>query len=323
MIWIWTAFLLFIVAMLALDLGVLNRKAHVVSFREAIGWTVMWVTLALLFNVLVYFMYQHHWLGIGAAVGQELSGGDAALKFFTGYIIEKSLSMDNIFVIAMIFSYFHVPAQYQHRVLFWGILGALIMRLVMILAGVALIHHFGWIIYVFGGILILTAIKMLFSSHEKIDPQRNPLIRLARRLFPMTDDYRGASFIVRESGRTMITPLMLVLLTIESTDLLFAVDSVPAIFAVTTDPFLVFSSNVFAILGLRSLYFALAAVIGRFRYLKHSLVILLGYVGVKMLLVHHVKIDTWISLCVIAGILGGGILASIIAARRSADKPRG
>jgi len=316
MIWIWIAFIVFILAMLAMDLGVFNRKAHAVSLREAFAWTGVWVSMAMAFNVLIYFMYQHHWFGVGQTVGEQLTGSDAALKFFTGYIIEESLSLDNIFVIALILAYFRVPQAYQHRVLFWGVLGAMVMRGVMIALGVALIRHFSWITYVFGGILIFTAIKMLLAKHDNPDPDHNPLVRLAKRWLPVTDGFRGQALLVRENGRRMMTPLMLVLLTVESTDLLFAVDSVPAIFAVTTDPFIVFTSNIFAILGLRSMYFALAAVIEKFRYLKTSLMFLLGYIGVKMLLIHHYEIPTVASLGVIAGILGTGVVASIIASRR-------
>jgi tellurite resistance protein TerC len=260
-------------------------------------------------------MYQNHWLGIGNEIGHQLSGWDAAFKFFTGYLIEKSLSLDNIFVIALIFSYFKVSAKYQHRVLFWGILGALVMRGIMILAGVVLIQKFIWMVYVFGVLLILTAIRMLFSHHDKMEPEKNPLVKFARRLYPVSNNFEGKNFFTRLNGKRAITPLFLVLLVIESTDVLFAVDSIPAIFAITYDPFIVFTSNVFAILGLRSLYFALAAIIERFRYVKISLVIILAYVGVKMILTHHYKIPTYISLTVICVLLLVGIIVSIIVGR--------
>lgn len=310
--WLWVAFIGLILGLLALDLGVLNRKAHVIGTREALWWTAFWIALALLFNGVIYFIYEYHWLGIGENIREPLTGSDAALKYFTGYVVEKSLSLDNIFVIALIFNYFAVPQIYQHRVLFWGILGALLMRGVMIALGVALIRRFDWVIYVFGGLLIATAIKMLVTREDKIEPDRNPFVRLARRLYPVTSDFQGMHFFSWIDGRRAVTPLFLVLLVVESTDVLFAVDSIPAIFAITTDPFIVFTSNVFAILGLRSLYFALAAVMDKFRYLKVSLMLVLVYVGVKMLLSHHHPIPTPISLGVIAGILATGIVSSIL-----------
>jgi tellurite resistance protein TerC len=312
---IWLAFLILILSLLALDLGVLNRKAHVIHAKEALLWTVFWFFLSLIFNVVVYFMYQHHWLGIGEQIGHPVSGGEAALNFFTGYLIEKSLSLDNIFIIALIFSYFKVPAMYQHRVLFWGILGALVMRGIMIIAGVALIQKFIWMVYVFGGLLILTSIRMLSSHHDKMEPEKNPLVKFARRLYPVSNNFEGKKFFTHLNGKRAITPLFLVLLVIESTDVLFAVDSIPAIFAITYDPFIVFTSNVFAILGLRSLYFALAAIIERFKYVKLSLVIILAFVGVKMILSHHYKIPTYISLIVICILLFIGIIASILVSR--------
>jgi tellurite resistance protein TerC len=302
--------------MLAIDLGVFHRKSHVVTVSEAAIWTTVWVILALLFNIGVYYLYRHHVFGIGVDVGFELTGKQAALQFFTGYVIEKSLSLDNIFVIALIFTYFGVRAEYQHRVLFWGILGALVMRGAMIAAGTALIHRFGWITYVFGALLILTAVKMLVARHDNLAPDKNPLVRLARRLYPVSADFEGQRFFTRLNSRRAITPLFLVLLVVESSDLLFAVDSIPAIFAVTRDPFLVFTSNVFAILGLRSLYFVLAGVMDKFRYLKISLVFLLAYVGVKMILTHHYPIPTLVSLAIISGILSVGVLASVLAGHR-------
>jgi tellurite resistance protein TerC len=236
-IWMWVGFNLFVLAMLALDLGIFHRKAHVVSLKEAAVWSIVWITLALVFNSGIYF-----W-----------SGPEPALKFFTGYLIEKSLSVDNIFVFVLIFSAFSVPAAFQHRVLFWGILGALLMRGTLILAGSVLLNEFHWIIYVFGAFLILTGIKMAFQRHAEQHPEDNPLVRLVRRLLPMTNGYEGDRFFVRRAGKWLATPLLLVLLSVEFTDLIFAVDSIPAIFAVTQDPFIVYTSNVFAILGLRSL----------------------------------------------------------------------
>ncbi len=311
-IWIWIGFLALVVVMLALDLGVFHRKAHVISTTEALAWTAFWIVLALAFNVGVYFIYEHNWLGIGA----ELSGGQAALQFFTGYLVEKSLSLDNIFVIALIFAYFRVPLMYQHRVLFWGVVGAVVMRGVMIAAGAILIARFDWIVYVFGALLILTAAKLLVARHDNIEPDKNPAVRLARRFYPVTPDYDGQLFFTQLDGRRAITPLFLALMMVETTDVLFAIDSIPAIFAITRDPFLVFTSNIFAILGLRSLYFALAAVMEKFRYLKMSLVFILAFVGVKMILSHHHPIPTGVSLAVIVGILSVGVLASIIGAGR-------
>ncbi|MFH0982421.1 MAG: TerC family protein [Planctomycetota bacterium] len=317
-IWLWIGFIAFVLSMIALDLGVFNRKAHVISTREGLAWTGVWVALALLFNAGVYFMYEHHWLGLGWHTIEPLDGQQAFWKFFTGYLIEKALSLDNIFVIALIFAYFRVPRIYQHRVLFWGIMGALLMRGLMIGAGTALIRRFEWTIYVFGALLIVTAVKMLITRPETLKPERNPLVRLARRIYPVSTTFQEQRFFTRVDGRRAITPLFLVLLVVESTDVLFAVDSIPAIFAITRDPFLVFTSNIFAILGLRSLYFALAGMIEKFRYLKVSLVFVLAFVGVKMLLSHHYLIPILFSLSVIIGILLVGVLASIAGAPRPA-----
>lgn len=299
-LWIWIGFNLFVLGMLALDLGVFHRKSHVVTLRESILWTVVWVTLAMVFNAGVW-----HFLG-----------SQKALEFLTGYLIEKSLSVDNVFVFALLFSYFAVPAKYQHKVLFYGILGALVMRAAMIGAGTALITHFSWIIYLFGGFLILTGIKMVLKEEEEIHPERNPVVRWFKRVFPVTPDYRDDRFFVREGGIRMATPLFVVLILVEITDLIFAVDSIPAIFAVTLDPFIVYTSNVFAILGLRSLYFALAGVMDKFHYLKIGLGVILAFVGVKMLLAHtEYKIDTLISLGIVAGILTVSVVASLLRPR--------
>ena len=296
-IWLWVGFNLFVLAMLALDLGVFHRKAHIVSFREAMGWTVAWVTLAALFNMGIW----------------HFAGAEKALEFTTGYVIEYSLSVDNIFVFALLFSYFAVPATYQHRVLFWGILGALVLRALMIVAGTVLITKFAWIIYVFGAFLILTGIKMIVKQEEEIHPERNPIVKWFKRLMPVTSDYREDKFFVRENGVRMATPLFVVLMLVEMSDVLFAVDSIPAIFAVTKDPFIVYTSNVFAILGLRSLYFALAGVLDKFHYLKIGLGIVLTFVGVKMLLGHTVwKINTLVSLGVIISVLAGSIVMSLV-----------
>ena len=314
----WVTFLAFVLVLLALDLGVFRRQVHAIRLGEALAWSAFYVSLGLAFNVLVYFLYEQHWFGVGERVGHPLDGGTAALQFFTGFLLEYSLSLDNVFVIALIFSYFRVPLAYQHRVLFWGVLGALVMRGVMIGLGAALVARFDWIVYVFGGILIFTAVRMLMAGSEDIDPDHNPAIRLARRMFRVTTSLHGERFFVEVDGRRAATPLFLVLLMVESSDVLFAVDSIPAIFAVTQDPFLVFTSNVFAILGLRNLYFAIAPLMDRFRYLKLSLVFILAFVGVKMLLAHHEPIPTTVSLSVIVGILAVGVLASAFAAGREA-----
>lgn len=312
MILIWAGFVALLLILLALDLGVFNRRPHVIGTAEALGWTALWVAVAMAFNVVVYFGYDLHWLGLGESVGHPLGGSQAALQFFTGYVIEKSLSLDNIFIIALLFAYFQVPPQFQHRVLFWGILGALVLRGAMILAGAALVERFEWIIYVFGGLLLLTAIRMLFTKTEGYDVERNPMVRLARRWFPITSEYEGPHFVVRRNGRRMLTPLCLVIIAVESSDVLFAIDSIPAIFAVTRDPFIVFSSNALAILGLRSLYFALAGAMRQFRHLKISLVVILAFVGIKMLLSHVVSIPIVASLAIILGTLIVGIATSIV-----------
>ena len=295
--WLWIGFNAFVLFMLALDLGVFHRKAHVVSFREALAWTVTWVGLALLFS-----------LGVA-----HYGGSEKAVEFLTGYVIEYSLSVDNIFVFALLFSYFAVPAQYQHRVLFWGILGALVMRAIMIAAGTLLITKFAWIIYVFGAFLILTGIKMIVKKEEEIHPERNPVVRWFKKLMPVTPGYRGDKFFIIENGVRHATPLFVVLLLVEVSDLIFAVDSIPAIFAVTKDPFIVYTSNVFAILGLRSLYFALSGVMDKFHHLKIGLGVVLSFVGVKMLLGHtEWKIDTHLSLAVIVSILVTSVVVSIL-----------
>ena len=295
--WLWIGFNLFILAMLAIDLGIFHRKSHTVGFREAVAWSVVWVTLALVFNGVVW----------------HFAGQDKALEFFTGYLIEKSLSVDNVFVFALIFSYFAVPSQYQHKVLFWGILGALVMRAIMIGLGALLLAKFAWIIYVFGAFLILTGIKMVLNRSEEIHPERNPVIRLFKRFVPVTGEYRGDRFFVRENKVLAATPLFVVLLLVEFTDLIFAVDSIPAIFAVTNDPFIVYTSNVFAILGLRSLYFVLAGVMHKFHYLKIGLGIVLAFVGTKMILAHTpYKIDTLFSLGVVVVVIALSIVISLL-----------
>lgn len=294
---LWIGFNLFVLAMLALDLGVFHRRPHAVSLRESLVWTAVWIGLAGLFNLGVWY-----WLGPVKGV-----------EFLTGYLIEKSLSIDNVFVFALIFSAFAVPEIYQHRVLFWGVLGALVMRAIMIAAGSVLLTKFAWIIYVFGAFLLLTGLKMIFRREQPPDsPDRHPVVRWVRRLIPVTSDYRDAAFFVREHGRLLATPLFVVLVLVEFSDLVFAVDSIPAIFAVTSDPFIVYTSNVFAILGLRSLYFALAGVMHRFVYLKTGLGLVLAFVGLKLLLAQTAwKIDSLVSLVVVTAILAGAVLASL------------
>ncbi|HEY1172247.1 MAG TPA: TerC family protein [Verrucomicrobiae bacterium] len=296
-VWLWVGFNAFVLCMLALDLGVFHRKSHIVSLKESLTWTAVWITLAMVFNAGIW----------------HFSGSEKALEFFTGYVIEKSLSVDNVFVIALLFTYFAVPREYQHKVLFWGIIGALVMRATMIGLGAVLITKFGWIIYVFGGFLILTGLKMIFKNDEEIHPEANPVVRWFKRVYPVTKSFQGDRFFVQENGIRMATPLFVVLICVEVTDLIFAVDSIPAIFAVTQDPFIVYTSNVFAILGLRSLYFALEGMIHKFHYLKLGLGIILIFVGIKMLLVHTpYKLDTLLSLAVVAGILIASVVASLI-----------
>ena len=378
MIWVWLGFLALILLFLALDLGVFHRKAHVVSMREALGWSAVWASLGLAFGAFVYFAYERHWMGLGLlspaqqaevaslpaarhgevfvdkwAVSPDnphglLDGTAALTKYVSGYLVEKSLAVDNIFVIALIFAYVAVPPLYQHRVLFWGILGALAMRGAMIAAGAELIQNYQWVIYVFGGFLILTGVKMLLIKGND-DPTQSWVVRTVKRIWPVTDRYHGEHFFVRAGsgasheapvpgaavepdpavermerlhpGALMMTPLFLALVLVEFTDLIFAVDSIPAIFAITTDPFLVFTSNAFAILGLRSLYFALAGLMDKFHYLKVSLAVLLGVVGVKMMTHKWLK-DTlgehvhFYLLGVTVLILAAGVIASIVSNRR-------
>lgn len=295
-IWLWIGFNFFVLCMLALDLGVFHRKAHEVSIREALIWSVVWVSLALLFNVGVYYY----------------AGPQKALEFLTGYLIEKALSVDNIFVFLMVFSYFHVPAKYQHEVLFWGILGAIVMRAVFIFAGVALIQKLHWVIYIFGLFLIVTGIKMVTEHGKKIEPDKNPVLRLFRRWMPVTDQYHEDRFFVRRNGILHATPLFVVLLVIETTDLIFAVDSIPAILAITLDTFIVYSSNIFAILGLRALYFALAGMMQMFRYLHYGLSAVLVFVGTKMMIMDFYKIPIVISLSVVAGLILLSVVVSLL-----------
>ena len=356
---VWIAFLSFILVLLALDLGVFHRRPHVVSVREALAWTCVWIALALAFSAVVYLGYEHRWFGLGHAAdpvdGRVNDGRSAVLKFLTGYVVEESLSVDNVFVIAMLFEYFAVPAIYQHRVLFWGILGAVAMRGAMIAIGAHLVAELSWILYAFGIVLILTGVRMAFFTGKELDPGQNAIVRLVRRLFPVTDRYHGEHFFVRtESGLAnpesrpstllgtpraivegripnpgtwILTPLALALIMVEMTDLIFAVDSIPAIFTITADPFLVFTSNVFAILGLRSLYFALAGALYALRYMKHALAAVLLTVGIKMLA--HEPLEQLLGedfnlyvLGMVLAILATGAIASLAGSpnRRRKDK---
>jgi tellurite resistance protein TerC len=353
MIWLYLGFVLFVLVLLALDLGVFHKKSHVIGMKEALGWSAFWIALGLSFGVLIYFAYGGNWFGLGGRVdpvtGAVLDGPTAAVKYLTGYVVEKSLSVDNIFVIAMLFSFFAIPAQYQHRVLFYGILGALLMRGVMIGIGAALISAASWVIYVFAAILILTAIKMLVLKEGHKDPSQNVVVKWVKRLFPVTDKLHGEHFSVvagsaashepaiaggaeeedkavasAKPGTWMLTPLALVLILVEVTDLIFAVDSIPAIFAITGDAFIVFTSNVFAILGLRSLYFALAGMMRSFKYLKPALAVVLLVVGGKMLM--HTQLKAWLGeqfnlylLGVILLILTVGVVASLLSRGKDDD----
>ena len=341
---IWVGFTVFILGMLALDLGVFHRRSHVIRVREALIWSAIWISIALAFTLFVWFGYEHHWLGLGMTIdpvdGQMNDGKSATLKYLTAYVLEKSLSVDNLFVIAMIFGFLAVPAVYQHRVLFWGIIGALVLRGAMIAVGSQLVARYTWILYIFGAFLVITAIKMLIiKGHD--DPTQNVVVRLAKRFLPVTDRFHGQHFLVRAGstaaseaavagmplqvdaaverarpGQLMITPLFLALILVETTDVVFAVDSIPAVFAITGDPFLVYTSNVFAIMGLRSLYFALAGMLDRFRYLKVSLAIVLAIVGLKMLLHNQLKealgsaFNLYL-LVVIVVVLAAGVIGSL------------
>lgn len=296
----WIGFIAFILFLLILDLKVFNRKPHEISIKESLTWSAIWVAISLAFNVLVYFWYGH----------------ESALQFFTGYLIEKSLSVDNLFVFLLLFSYFKVPNKYQHEVLFWGILGALVMRGLLIFLGASLIARFGWVLYIFGAFLVITGIRMAFQKGEKeVHPERNVFVRFFKRFFPVTAGYHQEKFFVKIDRKRYGTLLIVVLIVIETTDLLFAVDSIPAIFAITRDPFIVYTSNVFAILGLRSLYFALAGIMDLFYYLSRGLAVILTFVGLKMLLMDYVHISIGIALGVVGIVLLIAIIASILRSR--------
>jgi tellurite resistance protein TerC len=297
---LWGAFSVFVLGMLALDLGVFHRKSHAVSVKEALTWTAVWITLSMLFNLFVYYYFDK----------------EKALEFFTAYLVEKSLSIDNIFVIIMIFSYFSVPASYQHKVLFWGILGALVMRVIFIFAGIELIHKFHWLIYLFGGFLVVTGIRMVYGEEKPMDPEKNPLVKLVRKIFPVTQSFEDDKFFIKRDQKIWATPLFIVVVLIEGTDLIFAVDSIPAIISISDDTFIVYTSNVFAILGLRSLYFALAGIEKYFTYLKYGLAAILVFVGVKMCIGDFYKMPVEISLIIISFLLAISMIASVIVKKK-------
>jgi tellurite resistance protein TerC len=324
---VWGGFLALFLGLLVLDLSVLHRESAELSVRQALFWTLVWVCVAMSFTGVVYGLYEHRWLGFQP--GPELlehgtPGHDAVLQFVTGYVLEWSLSVDNIFVIALIFAYLKIPTRYQYRVLFWGIVGAIVLRGLMIAAGTALLNYFDWMFYVFGAVLLVSALRMLRDDDgEERDFSASFPARLVRRFVPVTDELQRARFFVRREGQLIATPLFVALVMVELTDVVFAVDSIPAILAVTRDPFLVFTSNAFAILGLRSLYFAVAGLMAMFRYLRYSLVLILAFVGVKMLLVDHYHVANAVSLAIILGTLGVGVIASAIVSRREASRQGG
>jgi len=301
--WLWFGFIAFVLAMLALDLGVFHKKDHEISVKEALTWTCVWISLAMLFNVGIYYWF----------------GSERALEFLSGYVIEKALSVDNIFVFIVVFSVFAVPAKLQHRVLLWGILSALVLRAVFVVLGAALLSRFHWLGYVFGAFLVFTGVKLLVQRDGEVDPRQNPLFKLFRRVMPSVDEFHEGRFTIVQAGKRYATPLLLVLIAIETTDIVFAMDSIPAIFAVTRDPFIVFTSNIFAILGLRALYFALAGMMDKFHYLKIGLSLVLMFVGAKMLLAGVFKIPIWASLAIIAALLAGSVIASLL--RRPPNEP--
>lgn len=317
----WIFFLLLVIALLALDLGVFNKTNHEISTSEALKMTLLWIVCALIFAGVLVVAYQHDWFELLSSTSDSSihNGYDAGLKYITGYLIEKSLSLDNIFVMSMLLSYFKIPRKYQHEVLFWGIVGALVFRGVMIILGAALVNRFSWVMYVFGVLLIISALKMLFGKDDEFDADKSVVIKLIRKIYAVSPELDEGKFFTIQNGVRAMTPLLVVLLVIESTDILFAVDSIPAIFSVTTDSFIVFTSNIFAILGLRSLYFVLSSLMSKFQYMKYSLFVLLVFIGVEMLLPAFVEVEIpiLVSLSVIVVILGVGILVSILMNKKS------
>lgn len=319
MTWLWLGFLALVFVMLALDLGVFHRKPHEISIREALGWTAFWVALGLSFSGVVYLMYEHHWGGAGRFATHNLRGSDATVLYLTGYLLEESLSIDNLFVISLLFHAMAVPSRLQHRLLFWGILGALVFRGAMITGGVWLVHRFTWTFYIFGTFLVVSGIRMLVAGDdEEPEPEASWFFRTMRRILPVAQEDHGSRFFARENGRLVVTYLLVALLAIEVTDIIFAVDSVPAILAVTTEPFIVVTSNVFAILGLRSLYFVLAGMMNKFRYLKSALAVLLLVIGAKMLAHDVIEVPNLVSLAVVIGMVAAGVAVSLVADRRAA-----
>ncbi|MFT4831788.1 MAG: tellurite resistance protein TerC [Psychroserpens sp.] len=311
---VWIAFIALILVFLALDLGVFHKDEHVIKTKEAAIWTAIWVTVALAFSGVIYWLFDSNLI----ANPTGLTPSMAVIKYITGYLIELSLSVDNVFVIAVIFSSFSIPPLYQHRVLFWGILGAILFRALMIVFGVALITKFEWIIYVFGVFLLYTAFKMLKSDDDDFDPRKSFIFKQVKKIFPISTKMNGHAFFIKKMGLTAATPLFVALIVIELTDILFALDSIPAILAITADPFIVFSSNILAILGLRSMYFLISRMLEKFRYINYSLVVILAFVGIKMLLTHYVEFPEWLSLGVIALALFGGVAASMIFSEKEA-----
>ncbi len=309
---VWIAFIALILVFLALDLGVFHKNEHVIKTKEAAIWTAIWVTVAMSFSGVIYWLFE----GNHIANPTDLTPSKAVIKYITGYLIELSLSVDNVFVIAVIFSSFSIPPLYQHRVLFWGILGAIVFRALMIVFGVALITKFEWIIYVFGVFLLYTAFKMLKSDEEDFDPRKSFIFKQVKKIFPISTKLHGHDFFIRKMGIRAATPLFVALIVIELTDILFALDSIPAILAITADPFIVFSSNILAILGLRSMYFLISRMLEKFKYINYSLVVILAFVGIKMLLSHYVEFPEWLSLSVIALALIGGVAASMMLAEK-------
>jgi len=309
---VWFGFLALFLGLLWLDLGVLHREVRTLTVAQAVRASLGWITVALLFSLVVYGLYEYRWFGWEEGTGVLNNGRDAFIAFITGYVLEWSLSVDNIFVIALIFAYLRIPSEFQYRVLFWGIVGAIVLRGAMIATGTALIHTFDWMFYVFGAILLISAIRMLQGDEDSYDPARSILVRGVRRLFPVSHDLHGHHFFTRVDGRITATPLLIALILVDVADVVFAVDSIPAILAVTQDPFLVFTSNAFAILGLRAMYFAVAGLMTMFHYLKYSLVLILAFVGVKMMLALHFHISNLLSLGIIMVLLGGGIVASML-----------
>ncbi len=315
--WVWIVFIALIIVFLALDLGVFHKDEHVIKSKEAGIWTAIWVTVALAFSGVIYWIFS---TGI-AENPTGLTPNNAVLKYITGYLIELSLSIDNVFVIAVIFASFKIPPIYQHRVLFWGILGAIVFRALMILFGVALITRFEWVIYVFGVFLLYTAFKMLKGDDHEFNPKNSFVFRNLKKLYPITNTIQGHDFFVRRMGVKAATPLFVALIVIELTDILFALDSIPAILAITADPFIVFSSNILAILGLRSMYFLISRMLQKFRFINYSLVVILAFVGLKMLFSHHIEIAEWVSLTVISVSLLGGIAASLLIPEKGVENP--